>query len=113
MTKGLFTIVTAAVLLCGCESPGLYRWGNYEADLYRYYHQADKRKVVVADYLAFITQLEHNNVRPAPGLYAEAGTFLLLQGEPDLAIEYYQKEHDAWPESQRLMSTLIKNLREQ
>lgn len=112
MIKALTTVVTAGIL-CACESPGLYSWGNYESDLYRYYHQADKRKVVVADHLAFIARLEHNGVKPAPGLYAEAGTFLLLQGEPELAIEYYQKEHDAWPESQQLMSKLITNLREQ
>lgn len=115
MIRRAFLGAAAVVLLalCGCVSPGLYSWGNYEGELYQYYHEADKKERIVADYLAFIARLERAGQKPAPGLYAEAGTFLLLAGEADTAIEFYQKEHDAWPESQALMSRLIKNLREQ
>lgn len=106
-------VLAVSGLLSACETPGLYSWGNYEGDLYRYYHDADKRNLVVADHLAFIAHVETKGKKPAPGLYAEAGTFLLLQGQREQAIEFYQKEHDAWPESQLLMSNLINNLREQ
>lgn len=105
----------AAAAMTGCATTGnsLYSWGSYEKDLYRYYLQADKRPEVVHDYLDFIAKLESRNQRPAPGLYAEAGTFLLLQGRPQEAIVYYDKEQQAWPESQYFMGKLIENLQEQ
>lgn len=99
--------------LNGCTSSNLYSWGNYEDDLYRYYHHADQRPSVVADYLEFVASLENGERKPAPGLYAEAGTFLLLQGEREKAIDFYQKEYEVWPESRKLMSALIANLKEQ
>lgn len=113
MSKGFFAAVAVSLFLSGCTSTSLYSWGDYENNLYRYYHQTERKERVITDHLAFIAQLESRNIKPAPGLYAEAGTFLLVQGERDRAVEFYQKEHDAWPESQRLMSNLIKNLREQ
>lgn len=113
MTKRIAAACLMCALLSGCTSTQLYRWGNYENDLYRYYHHADQRPTVVADYLQFVAQLENGEQKPAPGLYAEAGTFLLLQGEREKAIAYYQMEHEVWPESRRLMSALIANLQEQ
>ena len=47
---------------------------------------------------------------PPPGLYAELGTLYLEAGDTQTAIDYYQKEQDAWPESQHLMTSLITTL---
>lgn len=105
--------LTVCLAVSGCATTGGISWGSYEEDLYRYYHQADKRERVVADFVDFIARVEQRGGKPAPGLYAEAGTFLLLQGKREKAIAFYQKEHEAWPESQTLMSTLINNLQEQ
>lgn len=98
--------------LTGCTSTSLYDWGNYEENLFTYYHRPDRQDQVVAEHLQFLAKLEQSNQRPAPGLLAEAGTLLLLQGQTREAIEYYQKEHDVWPESRPMMSALITNLKE-
>lgn len=104
--------VLGMVVLSGCTSTSLYRWGDYEENLFSYYHKPSLQNQVVASHLQFLAQLEQENVKPAPGLLAEAGTLLLLQGKTREAITYYQKEHDAWPESQPMMSALITNLKE-
>lgn len=103
-----------ALVVTGCATSNtIYDWGNYEDNLFNYYHKPAVKEAVVADHLAFLAVLENSNKIPAPGLLAEAGTLLLLQGDTQKAIEYYQKEHDTWPESQAMMSTLIENLKEE
>lgn len=97
----------------GCATSGsLYNWGNYEQNLFNYYHKPAVQEAVVVNHLEFLAALEASGKRPAPGLLAEAGTLLLLQGETQKAIEYYRMEHDEWPESRAMMSTLIANLKE-
>ncbi len=100
------------IALTGCTSSGLYNWGDYEDNLFVYYHKPALQNQVMAEHIAFLAKLEQENQRPAPGLLAEAGTLLLLQGKTREAIEYYQKEYDVWPESRPMMSALINNLKE-
>lgn len=106
-------IAALMLVITGCTtSSTLYDWGNYEDNLFNYYHKPAIQDAILVDHLAFLDNLERNNKRPAPGLLAEAGTFLLLKGDTQKAIEFYQKEYDTWPESQAMMSTLITNLKE-
>ncbi len=98
--------------LSGCTSSALYNWGDYENNLFVYYHKPALQNQVMTEHLQFLAKLEQENQRPAPGLLAEAGTLLLLQGKTQEAIGYYQKEHDVWPESRPMMSALITNLKE-
>lgn len=113
MSKRSFVLVVFILLTTGCATSNtLYDWGNYEDNLFNYYHKPALQEAVVLDHLELLSKLERNNRTPAPGLLAEAGTLLLLQGETQKAIEFYQKEHDTWPESQAMMSALIANLKE-
>ena len=48
--------------------------------------------------------------KPAPGLLAEAGTYYLLEGDAEAAVDFYRQEAAAWPESRPMMATLITNL---
>lgn len=120
MTRGkrcacIVVLVAAALVGTGCETTGggLYQWGNYEQNLFDYYHKPAMQETIVTNELSYLARLESQGKKPPPGLYAEAGTFLLLQGNTEQALGYYQKEHDTWPESQALMSNVIKNLQEQ
>lgn len=101
------------MLATGCTThTGLYNWGDYEDNLLSYYHKPALKDQVVADHLEFLAKQEALGARPAPGLLAEAGTLLLLRGDTKGAVSFYQKEHDAWPESRLMMGALIKNLSE-
>lgn len=108
----LFSIICLTFLSACSTTNHLYDWGTYEQDLYRYYKKAATRPAALDNLLVLINRLESRNVRVAPGLYAELGTFYLEAGDPNRALKYYQKERDTWPESQKLMGALIKNISE-
>lgn len=114
MIKRYLIPVAAVLLTTGCATnSGLYNWGNYEEDLFTYYHKPELKEKVVASHIAFINELEQANKKPPPGLLAEAGTLLLQEGDRQGALAFYQREHDIWPESRPMMSALIQNLKEQ
>ncbi len=108
--KNVVLSALVLTLLTGCATTGLYNWGNYEEDLFDYYHEPDKKEKVIADLVKHLEKQEEKGLKPAPGLYAEAGTFYLIEGDAVTAIRFYQKEREYWPESEPMMSTLIKNL---
>ncbi len=98
------------LLITGCASQGqLYKWGGYDALLYQSYKNPEKVVEFRAGLEAHIAAMEKENLKVAPGLYAELGTMYLQSGEPNKAILMYKKEREAWPESKGLMDALIKN----
>jgi hypothetical protein len=112
ISKGALVLL-AGLISTGCATSNtLHNWGNYEDNLFNYYSKPELQESIVASQIAFLRELEGSGKVPAPGLFAEAGTFLLLQGDAQGAVEFYQKEHDAWPESRLMMNALITNLKE-
>lgn len=115
-TGSLFkTMLCASFIfaLSACSSgSGLYAWGNYEDALFVNYHEPAVKEEVLNEYLAFVREYQPGakQRKIAPGLLADAGTFLLERGDTKGAIEFYQLEAAAWPESAPLMDKLIENL---
>lgn len=111
MTNKLITALFMVLLLAGCASnQGLYKWGEYQETLFVVYHEPELKEDALNDYLEFIAAGGTATHPIAPGLFAEAGTFMLERGEVDSAIKYYRMEYEAWPESQAMLGTLIDNL---
>ncbi|MEJ2042250.1 MAG: DUF4810 domain-containing protein [Reinekea sp.] len=108
--RNTFLLVALLLLLTGCASTSLYNWGHYEDDLFDYYYQPEHKAKVIEDLVEHLQKQETNGTKPAPGLYAEAGTFYLLEGDTETAIRFYEQEARHWPESEPMMSTLIHNL---
>ncbi|MGF1725388.1 DUF4810 domain-containing protein [Photobacterium nomapromontoriensis] len=98
------------LLLSGCQSNTLYNWNNYDEGMYNYYHDPVASKEFPVTIIEHVKEVELQGQKPAPGLCAEAGTFLLNSGNISQAIELYKKEATYWPESKPLMDTLINNL---
>ena len=98
-------------LLCGCTSPYLYEWGDYDQWLYENYKHPKDDEELYVELTALITQYESRKnpkVKPmAPGLYAEYGFLLMRRGENAKAIEYYTKEKALWPEATVFMDSMI------
>ena len=118
MNNKLLGALVGAALLSGCATNNqLYQWGDYEETLFVYFHEPEVRDAMLANYYVFVnnaaTGTSKNKKPLAPGLFAEAGTFMLEQGDSDAAIRFYQLEANTWPESRHLMNTLIKNLQAQ
>jgi len=113
MTSKIYLTLPLLVLLTGCASNNhLYAWGNYEESLFANYHEPEVKEEILNEYIAFIDENQSAKKKVAPGLFAEAGTFLYERGDTTGAIRFYELEKQAWPESQQLMQTLINNLQE-
>jgi hypothetical protein len=107
----IFPLCTAVALLAGCTTrPSLYEWSNYDQLLYDYYKTPASAEAFVTAMTAQVQALEAAGKRPAPGIYAELGTFALSRGNSQAAAQYYKKEMQAWPESKGLMTALIANI---
>lgn len=110
----LLLVALSTIILTACQtSHTLYDWGGYDEGIYEYYHDPVGAAEFPTLLEAHIEQLEENNQTPGPGLYAEIGTFSLKLGDLPKAIEYYQKEANAWPESKPFMDALVQNLQRQ
>lgn len=118
MKHKLLGAVFIAALLSGCASnTQLYQWGDYEEVLFVHFHEPAVRDEMLANYYTFVNTVADGTIQSkkpiAPGLFAEAGTFMLDSGDIEAAIGFYQLEANTWPESRHLMTTLITNLRAQ
>ncbi|AZT84870.1 DUF4810 domain-containing protein [Marinobacter sp. NP-4(2019)] len=111
MTKRFLLALSMFVLLAGCASnQGLYEWGQYQETLFVVYQEPALKEEALKNYMEFVETGGTPEHPIAPGLFAEAGTFMLEQGDVDSAIKFYKLEYDAWPESRPMLSMLIKNL---
>ncbi len=102
--------VAATFALAGCATNGLYQWGGYEDGLYAAYKDATKAEALRLKLEAHIQAMEQAGQKVAPGLYAEVGTLYLQAGRRQQAIGWYQRERQAWPESQQFIAATIQNL---
>lgn len=110
--KSLLAIAAVSVL-SGCATQSMYEWGGYEQLLYQSYKDPVKVEAMRIGLETQIASLEEAGLKVAPGLYAELGTLYLQAGAEDKAINMYEKERDAWPESRGLMNAMIGNLQRQ
>ena len=112
MKLKLIGCVCAAALLAGCVTNNhLYQWGNYEETLFAHFHEPEVKEEMLTAYMAFLEKAQTKKTKKvAPGLFAEAGTFMLEKGDTKAAIRFYELELSVWPESEPLMSMLIHNL---
>lgn len=108
--KNTLMIAAICVLLSSCASTRLYNWGSYEQDLFNYYEKPETQEQLIAELQENLQKQEAQGNKPAPGLYAELGTLYLEKNDTASAVEFYQKEYEAWPESRPLMQTLLNNL---
>lgn len=100
----LFSVITLGLI--GCAPNSMYQWGNYEHKLYSYYkNPAEVEKL--AESLAKIIEKGEMDGRVPPGIYAEYGYTLLITGNIEEAVTYFEKEKIRWPESTILMDKMI------
>lgn len=107
MKKSLIFVLT--LFLSGCASHQ-YVWNDYDEDLEEYYgNPVDKAPILKA--LKKTVERGEAEHRMAPGLCAEYGYFLLETGDVAGALVYFEKEKTLWPESERFMDKMIRNVK--
>ena len=99
-----------AVALAACAPPSKYEWGNYERDFIAYYGDPSTADAFAAKLSATIAQGEAKGNVP-PGLNAEYGYLMLQAGNAEAAIQAFEKEKAAWPESTTFMDLMIGHAR--
>jgi hypothetical protein len=95
------------VLASGCASTR-YDWNNYDSLLYKHYRNPANVEEFTEKLQKAVLAAEQAQ-RVPPGLYAEYGYLLYERGSYQLAIDYFRKEKQLWPESRVLMEKMINN----
>ena len=102
-----------STILAGCQTaPPLFEFGSYEQSLYVYYKKPDQADRYRESLEKAIEDGEKNN-NVAPGMYAELGYLVSLQGDHDAAIEMYHMEMAKFPESSFFLSRVITSLQDE
>ena len=110
----LLTVALTLVFLSGCaglnqKPPRLY-WGAYSNTLYEYkksptpqalrYHKAELEGIIDTS--------KDYGILPPPGINAELGKIYILNGDKAKGIDLINQEATVYPESQQLMTLLLK-----
>jgi hypothetical protein len=108
-------LIASAVFLAACAAgcasqKDLYHWDSFEDDLYASYKNPERSKQYNETLRRIIQRSEEGGWKAPPGIYAEYGYCLYVEGKPDEAIACFEKERSLWPESAALMNTLIGNV---
>ncbi len=110
--KLILFVLSAVQFLSGCAPKELFYWGNYENSLYERYMENNSEQASI-----FLQQTIDNavkeNQRVPPGLYADYGFILYQRGDKHGAISFFEKEKTLYPESEALMTKLIKRVKGQ
>lgn len=111
--KKLFIAVVVAMTLGSCSTTKtLYSWYNYEDATYQYNKKrTDELKVKVLEQYKKLTD-KQKGVRGVvpPGLYAEYGYMLYMSGKKEEGLSFLKQEIALYPESDKYISRIIKQL---
>ncbi len=110
------TFVLSILLLTSChtvkyKSPyKQYAWHKFELNYYEYTKfKTDESKLKYEEALIQILKKPNKGKTKSvpPGVYAEVGMITVRKGHPDVAVSYFKKEKELYPESSVLMDRLI------
>lgn len=106
-----FALLALALTLWGCNSTQ-YHWGNYETVVYLSYYAPDK---ATAEKQIEILEEDIQKARSAdkplpPGFLAHLGMLYAQTGRNTDALNAFEAEKRAFPESAKLMDQFIQKL---
>ncbi len=105
-------VAVMALTSCTPTAKSLYSWYDYEDATYQYSKkQTDELKVKVLEQYKKLTENQKGTrgVVP-PGLYAEYGYMLYMNGKKEEGLSFLKQEIKLYPESETYISRIIKQL---
>ncbi len=111
--KKLILCGAVVSLLASCgTTKSLYSWYDYEDSTYQYSKKrTDELKTkMMTEYLKVIDNQQGTRKVVPPGLYAEYGYALCMEGKKEEGLKYMNKEIELYPESKTYISRIIKQL---
>ena len=104
------TLIAAfLLLLSACGANTMYEWQGYNYALLKHYKDGTDSSQLAEQLQEIVNKSEEKGKVP-PGLYAELGYAYLESNQTDLAISYFQKEQETWPESRVFLSNVISRI---
>ena len=104
-------VICGLLFLAGCGAQTRYAWCNYDSTLYDHYKNPAENEEFVEALKEAVMESEAAGQVP-PGLYAEYGYVMYERNNPQMAVQYFQKEADKWPESRAFMARMITNVQQ-
>lgn len=94
---------------CATQEP-MYYWGNYSSSLYKYKKQPKEEnlKAHKVCLINIIDESNKKNKKPPPGICCEYGYILLIEGNSQQALYYFEMEEKNYPESKVFIDRLKK-----
>lgn len=102
-------LVPVFALLIGCVPPQTtFFWGEYSSTLYNYKKTPDDktREEHKKALLVIITESPNKRLPVPPGVQAEYGYMLILEGKDKEGLEFFEKEILLYPESRIFIERL-------
>ncbi|MBC8367819.1 DUF4810 domain-containing protein [bacterium] len=111
MKIGFLSItVLLVVFASGCvPQKQIYYWGDYSSTLYDTKKDATDESILehMTELQTLIQKSEELGKRIPPGICCEYGFYLLMSGEKEKALEYFNRESQLYPESKPFVSFLV------
>jgi hypothetical protein len=102
----------AAAALTGCANqnatPPLYQWTGYQPEVYDYFKNVKSPQEQIDGMEKALQQIAAKGNHPPPGFYAHLGMLYASVGQDDKAMQEFDKEKAAFPESTAFMDFLAK-----
>jgi hypothetical protein len=90
-----------------CQPQPKYYWGDYSSSLRSYYIDASEQKSFDQALDTIVVSADTSGRKVPPGVFAEYGYEELSHGNTDKAVQLFQREKQAWPESTVFMDKAI------
>jgi hypothetical protein len=113
--KALSTVSMLILFLSGCAANrSMYCWDDYSNTLYNWKKDATEERAVAhkAELAKIIKKSDAKGIRVPPGVYCEYGYMLLMEGEKETALSFFEKEAAEYPESKTFVSFLLTRCKE-
>jgi len=112
LTK-LAAITVIALGLTACQATNsIYYWGDYSGSAYKLKNTPsdESRAEHKASLLNIITNAQKKNKKVPPGIYAELAMLEAEERNVDLALQYFSKEKELFPESTKVVDIMINSM---
>lgn len=111
--KKLFIAAVVVLAISSCTTPKtLYSWYDYEDATYQYSKKSTEELHVkmLEEYKKVIDKQKGTRGMVPPGLYAEYGYLFCKSGKKEEGLSFLKKEIELYPESEKYISRIIKQL---
>lgn len=111
----LLIAILMLLTACGPKSKPMYYFGDSSSTLYAYKKAPSDESFVQMkkSIQEVIEHSEQNGIAIAPGTFANIGYINLMEGNPDQAIAYFNKEKQLYPEATVFMDRMIQKVEAQ